>query len=103
VSIFAFDSRSSRTEIECLLRLLFDLLDVVQTLKNDFRVSTAVSRQGYRYQFVVLFARFDLELGAVFSIELTLRPPAQKMRDRAARSHLTITGMRDAFGVANVL
>jgi len=70
VSIFAFDSRSSRTEIECLLRLLFDLLDVVQTLKTISAFQPLFHVKDIRYQFVILLVRFDLELWAVFSIEL---------------------------------
>jgi hypothetical protein len=59
-----------QTEIECLLRFLLDLLDVVQTLKTISAFQPLFHVEDVRYQFVVLFARFDLELRCSFSIEL---------------------------------
>src|SRR4029077_2707722 len=49
-------------EIECLLRFLSDLLNVVQTLKTISALQPLFHVKDVGYQFVVFFARFDLEL-----------------------------------------
>jgi hypothetical protein len=51
-----------QTEIERLLRFLFDLLDVMQTLEAIPAFQPLFHVEDVGYQFVIFFVRFDLEL-----------------------------------------
>src|SRR5438552_11201871 len=98
-----FGFEIEQTEIECLLRLLFDLLDVVQTLKTISAFQPLFHVKDIRYQFVVLFARFDLELwGCLFDRTKRFDHQHRMMRDSGAPALAHYRRMRDAFGVANV-
>ena len=92
-----------QTEIECLLRFLFDLLDVVQTLKTISAFQPLFHVKDVGYQFVVPFARFDFELWCSF-FDRTKRFDHQHgmMRDSGAPALAHNRRMCDAFGVANV-
>jgi len=92
-----------QTEIERLLRFLFDLLDVVQTLKTISAFQPLFRVKDVRYQFVVLLARFDLELWCgLFDRTKRFDDLHRMMRDSGAPALTHNHRMRDAFGVANV-
>src|SRR5947207_6293865 len=98
-----FRFKIEQTEIERLLRFFFDLLDVVQTLKTISAFQPLFHVKNVRYQFVVLFARFDLELWCcLFDRTKRFDHEHRMMRDSGAPALAHNRRMRDAFGVTNV-
>jgi hypothetical protein len=95
---FRFRFEIEETEIECLLRFFLDLLDVVQTFETISAFQPLLHVKDVGYQFVVLFARFDLELWRSF-FDRTKRLDHQHrmMRDSGASALAYNRRMRDAF------
>src|SRR6516225_8442498 len=90
-------------EIECLLRFLFDLLNVVQTLETISTPQPLFHIKDVGYEFVVLFARFNLELWwSSFDRTKRLDHQHRMMRDGGAPALAHNRRMRDAFRVANI-
>ncbi|KAG0505222.1 MAG: hypothetical protein Udaeo_14430 [Candidatus Udaeobacter sp.] len=86
-----------------MLRLLLDLPDVVQTLKTISAFQPLFHVKDVGYQFVVFFARVDLELWCcLFDRTKGFDHQHRMMRDSGAPALAHNRRMRDAFGVANV-
>src|SRR5262245_30250744 len=98
-----FGLEIQQTEIKCLLRFLSDLLDIVQTFETISAFQPLFHVKDVGYQFVVLFARFDLELWrSSFNRTKCLYHQHRMMRDSGTPALAHNRRMRDAFGVANV-
>ena len=91
-----------QTEIECLLRVLFDLLESCR-LSEIVRVSTAVSCRGYPSPVCGPFRSLRPELWCgLFDRAKRFDNQHRMMRDNGAPAFADNRRMRDSFGVANV-